>query len=91
MRIKDPLFRALGALTIALAISIASAATATAQPAQRALWLRSASISPDGKTVAFSSRGDLWRVPSTGGAATPITVHADYDTTPAICETPHQR
>jgi tricorn protease len=82
MKMKNPTLRAVGAITIALAISMASAATASAQSAQRALWLRAASISPDGKTVAFSYRGDLWRVPSSGGAATPITVHADYDTTP---------
>jgi len=46
------------------------------------LWLRSAAISPDGKTVAFSYRGDLWTVPVAGGAATPITVAAAYDTAP---------
>ena len=31
--------------------------------AENALWLRSPAISPDGKTVAFSYRGDLWTVP----------------------------
>jgi len=82
MRMNNPTLRALGALTIALAISMAPAAAANAQSAQRALWLRAAAISPDGKTVAFSYRGDLWRVSSSGGAATPITVHADYDTSP---------
>ncbi|MFZ2492845.1 MAG: S41 family peptidase [Thermoanaerobaculia bacterium] len=70
--------RAAGALVIALAISV----SALAENPQRALWLRAASISPDGKTVAFSHHGDLWTVPSTGGAATPITVSQAYDTTP---------
>jgi Tol biopolymer transport system component/C-terminal processing protease CtpA/Prc len=51
--------------------------------AENALWLRAAAISPDGKTVAFSYRGDLWTVPIAGGAATPITVAAAYDTAPA--------
>ena len=86
MRMKNLTLRALRALnmalTLALAISMASAATADTPSAQRALWLRAASISPDGKTVAFSYHGDLWTVPSMGGAATPITVNADYDTTP---------
>ncbi len=50
--------------------------------AEKALWLRAAAISPDGRTVAFSYRGDLWTVPATGGAATPLTVHAAYDTAP---------
>ena len=64
-----------------LAIALASAA---AEPAssQRALWLRAASISPDGRTIAFSYHGDIWTVPSAGGAATPITVNSDYDTSP---------
>lgn len=47
-----------------------------------ALWLRSPAISPDGATIAFSHRGDLWTVPAAGGAATPRTVHAAYETAP---------
>jgi Tol biopolymer transport system component/C-terminal processing protease CtpA/Prc len=63
---------------------LASLALATALPAraETALWLRAAAISPDGKTVAFSYRGDLWTVPVAGGSATPITVAAAYDTAP---------
>src|ERR1051325_1520311 len=70
------------ALAMALAIPMASAATAGAAPAQRALWLRTASISPDGKAVAFRSHGDLWAGPSRRGSAAPITVNANYDTNP---------
>jgi len=33
------------------------------------------SISPDGRAVCFSWRGDLWRVPTTGGLATRLTAH----------------
>ena len=44
--------------------------------------MRAAAISPDGGTVAFSYRGDLWSVAATGGTATPLTVHAAYDTAP---------
>lgn len=33
------------------------------------------SISPDGSAICFSWRGDLWRVPATGGQATRLTVH----------------
>ncbi len=50
--------------------------------AEKALWLRTPAISPDGRTVAFSYRGDLWTVPAAGGAASPLTVHAAYDTAP---------
>jgi hypothetical protein len=31
------------------------------------LWLRFPAISPDGKTIAFSYKGDLFTVPVTGG------------------------
>jgi tricorn protease len=33
------------------------------------------SISPDGSTVVFSYRGDLWRTPLAGGRAERLTVH----------------
>ncbi|MBK6406617.1 MAG: PD40 domain-containing protein [Holophagales bacterium] len=57
-------------------------ATADVAHAQKALWLRAPAISPDGRTVAFSYRGDVWSVPAAGGTATPLTVHAGYDTAP---------
>jgi tricorn protease len=46
------------------------------------LWLRYPSISPDGKTIAFSYKGDIYRVPSSGGDAIPITLHEAYDYMP---------
>ena len=67
------------AATALASLSLASAAPARAEDA---LWLRSPAISPDGKTVAFSYRGDLWTVPVAGGAATPVTVAAAYETAP---------
>ena len=63
-------------------VALAGASSVTAARADNALWLRTAAISPDGKHIAFSYRGDLWSVASTGGAATPLTVHAAYDTAP---------
>ena len=50
--------------------------------AEEAQWLRYPAISPDGQTIVFSYRGDLWRVPSTGGVATPLTLHQAHDTGP---------
>lgn len=41
-----------------------------------------AALSPDGKTVAFSYRGDIWTVQSSGGSATRITIHPAHDTRP---------
>jgi tricorn protease len=39
-----------------------------------ALWLRYPSISPDGKTIAFGYKGDIYKVSTTGGIATPLTI-----------------
>ncbi|HQN39477.1 MAG TPA: peptidase S41, partial [Thermoanaerobaculia bacterium] len=68
-------------LTLLLAALLAPA-PATATIAGEALWLRTPAISPDGQSVVFSYRGDLWRVPAAGGAATPLTVSAAYETAP---------
>ncbi len=46
------------------------------------LWLRYPAIAPDGQTVAFGYRGDLWTVPAAGGVATPLTVHEAYEFAP---------
>ena len=46
------------------------------------LWLRNAAISPDGQTIAFCYQGDIWRVPTAGGDAVPLTTNEAYDHTP---------
>jgi len=46
------------------------------------LWMRYPSISPDGETIVFSYRGDLYRVPASGGLAYPITLHDAHDFRP---------
>ena len=46
------------------------------------LWLRKNAISPDGKTVAFCYKGDIYTVPVEGGVAKQITTNAAYDTNP---------
>ena len=50
--------------------------------AQQALWLRYPAISPDGKTIAFEYKGDLYKVSSQGGEATQLTTHTAYDFKP---------
>lgn len=45
-------------------------------------WLRYPSISPDGKTIVFTYKGDLWKVATAGGAATPLTLHEAHDFMP---------
>ncbi len=46
------------------------------------LWLRYPAISPDGKTIVFTYKGDLYRVPAGGGAATALTSHEAHDFMP---------
>jgi Tol biopolymer transport system component len=46
------------------------------------LWLRYPAISPDGKTIAFGYKGDIYRVDAGGGTATPLTIHEAQDMMP---------
>lgn len=46
------------------------------------LWLRYPAISPDGKTIAFGYKGDIYRVDAAGGVATPLTIHEAQDMMP---------
>jgi tricorn protease len=70
---------------IALA-SVAYAIPAAAQLGEDAsptvFGARSLALSPDGTRLAFSYRGDVWVVPTTGGAAMPLTAHIEMDDQP---------
>jgi tricorn protease len=45
-------------------------------------WLRYPSLSPDGKTIVFTYKGDLYKVASSGGNAIPLTLHEAHDFMP---------
>jgi len=45
-------------------------------------WARYPSISPDGKSIVFTYKGDLYRVPSSGGRAEQLTFHEGHDFMP---------
>ncbi|MFN3665486.1 MAG: S41 family peptidase [Sediminibacterium sp.] len=45
-------------------------------------WMRYGAISPDGKTIAFTYKGDIYKVPTSGGSATPLTFHEANDLMP---------
>lgn len=49
---------------------------------QNPLWLRYPAISPDGKTIAFGYKGDIYRVDINGGVAVPLTIHEAQDMMP---------
>lgn len=60
------------------ALVLAGSFASLAQSAETT-WLRYPSISPDGSTIVFTYKGDLYRVPATGGTATALTVHDAHD------------
>ncbi|MEE4273533.1 MAG: hypothetical protein V2I67_17800, partial [Thermoanaerobaculales bacterium] len=75
MKTKLVLGCALGCVAMLTAAGAAAAE-------DEALWLRYPSISPDGETVAFSYRGDIWTVSTDGGEASRLTVHAAHEFMP---------
>lgn len=44
--------------------------------------MRYPAISPDGKTIAFGYKGDIYRVDANGGVAIPLTIHEAHDMMP---------
>lgn len=46
------------------------------------MWLRDVKISPDGKEIAFTYKGDIYKVASTGGNAVRLTATEDYESVP---------
>ncbi|KYG71367.1 C-terminal processing protease CtpA/Prc [Roseivirga ehrenbergii] len=47
-------------------------------------WLRYPVISPDGSTIVFTYKGDLYKVNSNGGDATQLTFHESHDFMPVF-------
>lgn len=63
-------------LTATAIFSVCSAGAVTP------LWLRDVKISPDGNTIAFTYKGDIYTVPAIGGDAKRITSAPSYESVP---------
>ena len=61
-----------------LALTATTALSAQETPS----WIRRNAISPDGKTLAFSYKGDIWTVPVDGGEARQLTSNKAYESDP---------
>lgn len=65
-------------ISLLVSLMLTLSITAHASP----LWLRNSAISPNGKEVAFSYKGNIFTVPVGGGGAKQLTSHTSYDTRP---------
>lgn len=66
-------------LKLKAALSALTVLSGTVMADQKDDWFLHSSISPDGKTIAFSYKGDIYTVPSAGGTARALTIHHDWD------------
>lgn len=62
--------------------SVLFMATAATVGATTPLWLRDVKISPDGKEIAFTYQGDIYKVATKGGAAVRLTTTPSYEQVP---------
>lgn len=63
-------------------MALAALSLSAAPEAQEALWLRDVQISPDGASIVFCYKGDIYRVASSGGTAQRLTSQTSYECSP---------
>ena len=63
-------------------LSLIAATAISAAAADSPLWLRETAISPDGRSIAFTYKGDIFVVSAEGGTARQLTTSAAYDAQP---------
>ncbi len=69
-------------MRIFTAILLGSLISGTGICQNNPLWLRYPAISPDGQTILFNYKGDIYSVPSAGGDARPLTISDSYEFMP---------
>lgn len=62
--------------------SLALVAIGLSGSAATPLWMRDVKISPDGSQIAFSYKGDIYKVASAGGQAVRLTSTPSYENSP---------
>ncbi|MCB9193693.1 MAG: PD40 domain-containing protein [Flavobacteriales bacterium] len=66
--------------SLTILVSLLASLGISAQDAP--LWLRDAAVSPDGTTIIFRYKGDLWSVAADGGQARLLTTNEAFDHAP---------
>lgn len=69
-------------MSIKILLTAASLFSVCGAMANTPLWLRDVAISPDGETVAFTYKGDIYTVPFSGGDAMRLTTNSATDANP---------
>ncbi len=67
---------------ILTAVAAVAAGFSAMAATQAPLWLRDVKISPDGKEIAFTYKGDIYIVPTGGGTALRLTHSSSLDSYP---------
>lgn len=67
---------------IIFVVLFAATATTVVHAQESPLWMRYPAISPDGQTILFSYKGDIYSVPAKGGSAVPLTISESYEFAP---------
>ena len=62
-----------------LLLSLLAFAGLRSQAQSQPKWMQQPAVSPDGKWIAFEYKGNLFKVPYTGGDAVPLTIANSYN------------
>jgi Tol biopolymer transport system component len=60
-------------------LALISGIRSFAQNSDHLLWMQQPAISPDGQWIAFEYKGNIYKVPATGGNAVPLTMNSWYN------------